>query len=189
MSAITRFSNPVELFHSWETEGTSTVPQKSYAPPADAKPAPVSTPPAPSRLSAASLRVSARREKGKRRPPHRRSEQRPNAIGPTQPWPDLRSFKKNEPALTGSPSQRASGALTKTAPSQRRDAVDGVVASRAETKVVAPQVQPRRSPRARDRRPSGKERGESGSGSARKRCALRSAQRGTERVLQNLPLI
>lgn len=70
------------------------------------------------RRQARLARVAARRggPKGKRRPPQRRSEQRPNAIGPAQPWPDLRSFKRNEPALTGSPSQRASGALTKRRP-------------------------------------------------------------------------
>jgi hypothetical protein len=43
-------------------------------------------------------------------------------------------------------------------------------------------AQRRQSQRARDRRPTGKERGKSASGSAQKRRALRSAQRGTERV-------
>ena len=43
-------------------------------------------------------------------------------------------------------------------------------------------AQRRQSQRARERRPFGKERGESASGSARKRRALRSAKRGTERV-------
>lgn len=50
-------------------------------------------------------------------------------------------------------------------------------------------AQRRQSQRARDRRPFGKERGESASGSARKRRALRSAKRGTERVPKILPLI
>ena len=48
----------------------------------------------------------------------------------------------------------------------------------------------RRSARAPVRqRPPGKERGKSACGSAQKRRAPRSAQRGTERVLQQLPLI
>lgn len=71
---------------------------------------------------------------------------------------------------------------TRTAPLHGATQTGGVAASRAHDKAVAPQAQRRRSQRARDRRPFGKERGESASGSAQGRRALRSAQRGTERV-------
>lgn len=97
-------------------------------------------------------------------------------------FPAFLRLKAALPAACGQPPRPRSG--TGTASSQRRDAAGGVAASRAEDKAVAPHAQRRRPPRAQDCRPAGKERGESASGSARKRRALRSAQRGTERVLR-----
>ncbi|AMK18274.1 hypothetical protein K663_09470 [Sphingobium sp. MI1205] len=46
----------------------------------------------------APARVAARRggPKGKRRPPHSGSETTNEAIGPAQPWPDLRSYGKTQ---------------------------------------------------------------------------------------------
>ncbi len=82
----------------------------------------------------------------------------------------------------------AGQALTETrsgsqtmAPSQYATQTVDVSASRARDKVVAPSAAPQ-SKRKRARRSSGKERGESASGSAQERRALRSVKRGTERV-------
>jgi hypothetical protein len=70
---------------------------------------------------------------------------------------------------------------TGTAPLHGVTPTDGVATSRAHDKAVARSAGPQ-SKRARDRRPIGKERGESARGAARQRRALRSAKRGTERV-------
>ena len=77
-------------------------------------------------------------------------------------------------------SDTRSGSST-TAPSHGATQTGDVPASRARDKAVARTAAPP-SKRARARRSSGKERGESASGSAQRRRALRSAQRGTERV-------
>ena len=83
--------------------------------------------------------------------------------------------------------QRRSGAqrkehrITKTAPSHGAMQTDDVPASRVRDQAVAQSAAPPLK-RARVRRSSGKERRESASGSAQRRRALRSAQRGTERV-------
>ena len=62
----------------------------------------------------------------------------------------------------------------------RRDADGRCGGEQSKDKAVAPSAQRRQSKRTRVRRPPGKERGKSASGSAQKRRTLRSAQRGTE---------
>jgi hypothetical protein len=69
------------------------------------------------------------------------------------------------------------------APSHGATQMGYVAASRARDKAVERSAAPP-SKRARARRSSGKSRGESASGLAQKRRALRSAQRGTECVLR-----
>ncbi len=64
----------------------------------------------------------------------------------------------------------------------RRDAGGRRVGKQSADKAVAPSAQRRQSKRTRVRRSHGKERGKSASGSAQRRRAFRSAQRGTERV-------
>lgn len=99
-------------------------------------------------------------------------------------------FREREGKALGVPANQRSGGDSLPSPRSGKKTVlshgatqtGGVAASRAKDEGVAPQAQPRRPQRARDRRPFGKERGESASGSARKRRALRSAQRGIERV-------
>ncbi len=77
--------------------------------------------------------------------------------------------------------EKRSGSPT-TAPSHGATQTDGVPASRASDKAVARSAAPP-SKRARARRSSGKKRGESASGLEQAIRALRSAKRGTERVL------
>lgn len=101
-------------------------------------------------------------------------------------------FGKREGKALGVPAQRKqrrsgaqeqrSGSPT-TAPSHGATPTGDVTASRAPTRLLR-KAQRRLSKRARVRRSPGKERGESASGSAQKRRALRSAKRGKERVRQ-----
>lgn len=93
------------------------------------------------------------------------------------PW---RSAKRKQ-RRSGAQGQQ-SGSPT-TAPSHGATPTGDVTASRAPARPLR-KAQRRPSKRARARRSPGKERGESASGSAQKRRALRSAKRGKERVRQ-----
>ncbi len=111
---------------------------------------------------------------GAQRPPHGGGYSALGTRGQS-PWRS-RSDKETEASASLSRNAAQNGALARRDADGRRDCKPSARQGCCAT------AQRRQSKRARVSRPPGKERGESTSGSGRKRRALRSAQRGTERV-------